>query len=118
MPDLAQPLNDHPLGVSLRGMCALSALPLDKQHDTRRLFAEELLKRDDWKSVKQAMVAMGFKDSNGNRSDQSKNGSVMIRTWTKMSHDERGAHGEWVAHKCTAGHAKKIVAILERRNLL
>lgn len=118
MSDLAQALNDHPLGVSLRGMCELTALPLDDLHDTRRRFVEALLKRDHWKSVKQAMVALGFKDSNGNRVDQTNNGAVLMNTWSKMPPRERSAHAEWIAHKVTPGLAMNMVAIFKRRNLL
>ena len=67
MPDLAQALNEHPLGENLRAMERLASLRLDELHDTRRAAALKLLERDDWQSINDVFEEADIATSTGNR---------------------------------------------------
>lgn len=118
MPELAQALNDHPLGESLSAMSKLAALPLDEISGSRLIAAKMLLSRDDWKSMADVLVAAGLAQSNGNRVDPEKLGSVMMDAWMKMPPLGRRAHIDWLAEKVTPGQAKSMVATFKKRGLL
>ena len=118
MPDLAEALNDHPLGESLRAMGTLAGLPLDKADKSRRIAAETLLTRDDWKSISEVLVAAKVRRSTGFRVDSEKLGAVMMDTWSKMPPIGRKAHVDWLALKVTPGQAKSMVATFKKRGLL
>jgi ParB family chromosome partitioning protein len=118
MPELAQALNDHPLGESLSAMSKLAALPLDEISAARLTAAKMLLSRDDWKSMADVLVAAGLAQSNGNRVDPEKLGSVMMDAWMKMPPLGRRAHIDWLAEKVTPGQAKSMVATFNKRGLL
>jgi len=92
LPDLAQALNDHPLGESLQAMTSLAKLPGRDEitrTNCRRKVAELLLARDDWPNVKAILVAAGIHDSNGSRVDPNNRRAVVINTFANMAPREK-----------------------------
>ena len=113
--DLAQPLNDHPMGESFSNLMKLAGIKAD---DARRKAVETILSKPDWKSMDEVLVASGLTISTGNRVDTNKLGAVMIDTWSKMPPIGRKAHVEWLAGEITPGQAKSMVATFKKRGLL
>ena len=112
LPDLAEALNNHPLGESLTAMGRLAKI---KRVEARRAAAEMLLSRLDWKSMEEMLVAAELKASTGySVPDRSK----LMDAWNKWSLQERKAYSEWIAEKVTPGMAIEMVARFKRRGLL
>lgn len=85
LPDVAQELNDHPIGASLRDLERLASFPFGEQRNNRRIVIKHVLSRRDWKSLADALEDGGFKDSNGNRPDERFPDEVkFFATWNKV----------------------------------
>lgn len=115
MPDLAQRINDHPLGESFAAMRDLASLKLDSLHDQRRKAAEKLLERDDWLNMSAVLEAAGIKESNGNRTAPN---ARLYDSWSRASLQERKAHIEWLADQVTPSMAIDMVARFKERGVL
>jgi len=112
LPDLAEALNNHPLGESLTAMGRLAKI---KRVEARRAAAEMLLSRLDWKSMEEVLVAAELKASTGYRVPER---SLLMDAWNKWSLQERQAYSEWIAEKVTPGMAIEMVARFKKRGLL
>ena len=89
LPELAQQLNDHPMGESLSVMTTVASV---KMPDTRRRVVEMILTRPDWKSMDEVMVAMGHR-STGSRTDPNRPDETQFRhIWRQMSAIQRRSH--------------------------
>ncbi len=115
MPDLAEALNDHPLGESLSAMSKLAALPLAGNDTTRRLIAEKLISNDDWKSIGAVLIAAGINDSNGNRLDTRNHLAVIDTTFQRLSVREKRAYLDALPDKITKHMAQQLVVKLMAR---
>lgn len=114
MPDLAQALNDHPMGESLSAMATLAALkhPERFQHTPRRLAATKLLERNDWKSISEVLVAAGINASTGNRVDARNHLAVLDTTWEKMGPREKRSYLDNLPRRLTEDMARRLVTNL------
>ncbi|WP_374410621.1 ParB N-terminal domain-containing protein [Novosphingobium colocasiae] len=115
MPDLAQALNEHPLGECLRNIERLAGLRLDNLHRMRRVAAEKVLERDDWKTIADAFESAGIKESNGFRAVPR---AKVMNAWLGWSLNDRQAHVEWLADEVTPGMALNMVNRFKERGLL
>lgn len=88
MPDLAQAVNDHPLGESLSAVTTLAQIKADRE---RRAAAIMMLTRTDWLNMTAVLVAAGVASSNGFRVDPSNHRAVIGNTWSKMPEGEQRA---------------------------
>jgi len=108
MPELAEPLNAHPLGESLRAMERLASYPLDKLRSTRRTIANKVLERDDWKSLNDVLEAAALKGSNGFRVHPDNHSAIIFNAWSKMKVPERRAYLEELPKVLTRDMAEKL----------
>lgn len=109
MPDLAQRLNDHPLGESFAAMRDIASIKMD---DTRRAAVLKVLERDDWPSLSAALEAAGLKDSNGNRVDPANHRAVMITAWAKMPLTDKRTYLEEFPKVITKDMAQRLIVNL------
>lgn len=110
--DLAQAVNDHPLGERLSSMTTLASI---RRPEARRKAAETILSSSDWKSMDQVMVAAGLERSTGFRVAKD---AELIRHWMVADDAKRKAHLEWLAEKITPSQALLIVERLDKRGVL
>lgn len=110
--DLAQAVNDHPLGERLSSMTTLASI---RRPEARRKAAETILSSPDWKSMDQVMVAAGLERSTGFRVAKD---AELIRHWMVADDAKRKAHLEWLADKVTPSQALLIVERLDKRGVL
>ncbi|WP_454887853.1 hypothetical protein [Sphingomonas oryzagri] len=111
LPDLAERLNFHPLGVSLSAMTKLAAVP----PKARRRAAEAVLSKPDWATMEEALVAASLKASTGQRIDPRNHKAVILGTWARMNlNDKRACLDEFSAH-IPKGMARDLVIKLTRR---
>lgn len=116
MPDLAQPLNDHPLGDNLRAMERLASLRLDDLHHMRRVAAEKVLERNDWKTIAEAFEAAGIKESNGNRSsDIVLTGRKLREAWKALPIDAKRSHFVELAKEIPPSLVRETIEALKER---
>lgn len=116
LPDLAEPLNFHPLGESFSVVRQLAALPLDRLHDTRRCAVEKVLERDDWGSLQEVLVAARIRSSTGSRTSNIV--QCFRGNWDVLKLHEKRAHVDWLVEVVTPGMAIDMVAGFKKRGLL
>lgn len=110
--DLAQALNDHPLGEHLTAMTTLASV---RMPDTRRKAAETILSRTDWNSMVEVMVAAGLESSTGSRvPDDAK----AMDLWKRWDHKKQQAHLDWLADVMLPGQAVDLCHRLKRNGKL
>lgn len=114
LPELAQKLNDHPIGESLRDLERLASFPFDAEHNNRRAAIEHLLSQSDWKSLNAALEDAGFKQSNGNRVHPDNHCAVISNAWGKMRLHEKRQYLDEFPKMLTKPMAEKLVVNLMR----
>ncbi|MFN3676807.1 MAG: hypothetical protein ACK4TC_12575 [Sphingomonas pseudosanguinis] len=80
LPDLAQALNDHPLGESLNQMTELAKVPVRN----RRTVAVQIVADPEIGSVVDAQVKVGLRESNGNRVAEHRLDEKVITTYRQL----------------------------------
>lgn len=109
--DLAQAVNDHPLGERLSSMTTLASI---RMPDTRRKVAELILTRTDWKSMDEVMASAGWR-STGRRVDHD---AKMMDFWLGLEPKKRQAHLDWLADDLLPGEAVAMLKRLKKRGVL
>ncbi len=109
--DLAQAVNDHPLGERLSSMTTLASI---RMPDTRRKVAELILTRADWKSMDEVMASAGWR-STGRRVDHD---AKMMDFWLGLEPKKRQAHLDWLADDLLPGEAVAMLKRLKKRGVL
>lgn len=116
LPDLAQALNDHPMGESFSNMRQLAVLPLNDLQNDRRRAALTLLSRDDWKSMEEVLTsAFENRGSKGNRVDPRNYHAVIKTTFEKMRLHEKRALLDDLPEILTKDMASRLAAKLVKR---
>lgn len=110
--DLAQALNDHPLGEHLTAMTTLASVGLPS---ARRKAAETILSRTDCKSMVEVMVAAGLEQSTGTRVPED---AKMMDLWHRLKPERRQAHLDWLADDLLPGEAVAMLKRLKNRGVL
>ena len=86
MPDLAQSINDHPLGESFSAMMTLSQI---LQPDARRQAAELLLSSKDWENMTAVLVKANLQGKNSNRATPE---AKLKEIWSGLSPLQKRSH--------------------------
>lgn len=111
LPDLAQALNDHPLGESLNQMIELAKLP----EENRARIAGIIIDDPEIESVAEAKVRAGVRLSNGNRHDPKKSQARWKSDWLAMSSVEKRTNFLDIAKDIPHEYVKQAIDILSER---
>lgn len=108
LPDLAQALNEHPLGESLRNMLDIAAI---RDPGDRRKAADLLLSRLDWKNMSAVLVAAGVQLDTGKKAK--KPDAIFRRAWVMMKPQERRDILIHIAEEISQDLAIELIDILK-----
>ncbi len=111
LPDLAQALNDHPLGESLNQMIELAKVPEGKRARVARIIIDD----PKIESVAEAKVRAGVRLSNGNRHDPKKSQARWKSDWLAMSSVEKRTNFLDIAKDIPHEYVKQAIDILSER---
>jgi ParB family transcriptional regulator, chromosome partitioning protein len=110
LPDLAQALNDHPLGESLNQMIELAKVP----EDYRGKVAQIIIDDPEIESVTEAKVKADIRLSNGNRHDPKKSQARWKSDWIAMTSEEKRANFLDIAKNIPPAYVRQAIDILSK----